>query len=100
LSRGVSLAVSSSGTRGPNDWVDMLVGDGYTEFTRSREETYKGYLAPQQTVARVRGWMLDRGRSSSAIAAPTTVAMDEEEQYARRRPHRMESSLGCRFGQA
>jgi hypothetical protein len=44
--------------RGPNDWVDLLVGDGYTEFTRSGEKTYEGYLTPEETVAGVREWML------------------------------------------
>jgi hypothetical protein len=45
--------------RSPEDWVDLLVGDGYAEFSRSDEKTYAGYLTPQETVARVRAWMLD-----------------------------------------
>jgi hypothetical protein len=93
FSRGVSLAVSSSGTRGPNDWVDVLVGDGYTEFTRSREETYEGYLTPQQTVARVRGWMLEaeaaaRSRRRRLSQRTTTGSVDGLSLEAERRVDR------------
>jgi hypothetical protein len=44
-------------SRSADDWVNLLVGDGYTEFTRSGEKTYRGYLTPQETIARVGSWM-------------------------------------------
>jgi len=45
-------------SRGAEDWLDLLVGDGYTEFTRSGEKTYKGYLTAQETITRVGRWLL------------------------------------------
>lgn len=65
--------------RGPFDWVEVLVGDGYTEFTASDEKTFKGYLVPREVVDRVRRWLLEgaRGAVDPSPSGPVVRALDD-----------------------
>lgn len=70
--------------RAPNDWVELLVGDGYTEFTVSGESTYKGYLAPWLTVDRVRRWM-SRGPNTNDEPMSEPAVIQVLDTWAARR---------------